>query len=271
MKLRASIPFTKMHGLGNDFVIMDGRHPSFSLDKTCIPQWAHRHLGIGFDQLLVMETATNADFFCRIYNADGSMAEQCGNGLRCLARYIHEEGLHTEKAFTIATSAGIFPVSIEDYDHITLTLSPPVIEKKLCNVNVTEGENPTFSVINLGNPHAIIRVDNLDLVKPEMTVKLISQHGLFPQGVNIGWLKILDRHHIQLRTLERGSGETLACGSNACAAVVAGIANNWLSNAVQVQLRYGTLDISWPSPGEGINLCGPATRVFSGELTTVRV
>ncbi len=266
MNHSAPIRFTKMHGLGNDFAIIDGRQQPFTLDSQQIQRLANRHLGIGFDQLLVIETSQEADFFCRIFNADGRMAEQCGNGLRCVSRYIHEEGLSAQKTFTLATSAGIFPVLIEDYDHISLTLSQPVIQEKLYTPINAEEQTPPFSVIDLGNPHAIIRVDNLDTIKPEAAATPITQHPLFPQGVNIGWLKILDRQHVQLRTLERGSGETFACGSNACAAVVAGIANDWLATTVQVQLRFGTLDISWPDPSQGVKMCGPATRVFSGVL-----
>ena len=258
--------FTKMHGLGNDFVIIDGIKHKIDINNLPITQLSNRHLGIGFDQLLIIEpTSSGADFFCRILNADGSEAEQCGNGLRCVARYIHENKLNQSNSFSIATKAGVFPVTIQDYDHITVTLSAPTIQQSLANVTIDNQEIP-LSILSLGNPHAIMKVDSIDAISTnELAPKIAAQH-FFPNGANVGFMQVLNNNHVRLRTYERGAGETLACGSNACAAIVAGKINGWLGNYVSVEFCLGKLLVEWEGENQPIRMTGPATKVFDGKI-----
>jgi diaminopimelate epimerase len=262
--------FTKMHGLGNDFVVINTITHPISISSNQISVLANRYLGIGFDQLLLLEPSQHADFYCRIFNADGSEAEQCGNGLRCVARFLHESGVNTAPSLRIETRAGIFPVEIKDYQHIKVTMGLPQIQEELVALRVesTQAEIPV-SIISLGNPHAIIRVDSIETHLADELGDAISTHSYFPQGANVGLMQIIDRHHLLLRTFERGVGETNACGSNACAAAVAGIVNGWLANKVQVEFRYGSLSIDWQGGHEPLYMSGPATRVFSGEIVLV--
>ncbi len=258
------IPFAKMHALGNDFVIMQAEKP---LETLPVKHWADRHRGIGFDQLLIIEASTQADFFCRIFNADGSEAEQCGNGLRCVARYIVEHQLSAKKNLSLQTKSGIYPVIIENVDRIRIAMGIPRIQEKAMTLALPHHEDKvTMTVLDVGNPHAIIRVSDL---QPNITRNLgpiISTHAYFPQGVNVGFMQIKNEHHIVLRTYERGSGETFACGSNACAAVAAGITNGWLQSPVQVECCDGSLEIAWEDNNKPIQMSGPATHVFAGEI-----
>jgi len=255
-----------MHGLGNDFVVIDATKSSVDLKKIPIETLANRHTGIGFDQMLVITPSSHADFFCHIYNADGSEAEQCGNGLRCVARYVHEEGLHNQAALVLETKAGNFSVLIQDYEHIRVTMGAPLIQEKLIQFRLDQQNTLPMSVLSVGNPHAIIKVDSADTVSTDTLGAEISTHAYFPNGANVGFMQVADRHHIHLRTYERGVGETLACGSNACAATVAGIVNNWLQDQVKVEFRYGSLLIEWEGSGKPIHMTGPAARIFSGEI-----
>jgi len=261
--------FTKMHALGNDFVVINALTQPLQWTKATIMHLGDRHRGIGFDQLLIVEASTRADFFCRIYNTDGSEAEQCGNGLRCVARFIREAGLIASSQFRIETKAGIFPIEIPDYDHISMTMGVPIIQEKLIELDATLKEGALVqpvSIISLGNPHAILKVDAIQTVPVTAWGLAIAAHARFPQGANVGFMQVMDRSHIKLRTHERGAGETHACGSNACAAVVAGIANHWLDHRVSVEFRYGSLIIEWEGPGKALRMIGPATRVFDGEM-----
>lgn len=258
------IHFTKMHGLGNDFVIINTLNQLFDPTKW-LTQLADRHIGIGFDQLLLIEKSDQADYFCRIYNADGSEAEQCGNGLRCVARFIHEEGIHPERIFSLQTIAGIYPLDIQDYEHIRISMGAPLIKNNLVDLNLTEhSKSLPISILSIGNPHAIAKVESLELIPLSMLAPQISAHDYFPDGANVGFMEIINRKHIRLRTFERGVGETFACGSNACAAAVAGIANGWLEEQVQVEFRYGSLLIDWDGENKPIHMTGPATKVYSG-------
>ena len=260
--------FVKMHGLGNDFVVIDAINQSFDITKFNIPHLANRHTGIGFDQLLIIEPSKNADFFCRIFNADGSEAEQCGNGLRCVARFIQEEKLHTDSSLTIETKAGIFPVHVKDFDHITVTLGAPIIEKQLVEIKLSQHPyTVNASILSLGNPHTIIKVEAIEPIIANQLGPDISSSPLFPNGTNVGFMEVINQHHIRLRTYERGAGETLACGSNACAAICAGIINNWLQHKVEVQFRNGSLFIEWNGKEENpIFMTGPTARVYEGEI-----
>ena len=261
------IRFTKMHGLGNDFVIINTINQSLDVQQLSIKLLADRHTGIGFDQLLLIAPSHRADIFCRIYNADGSEVEQCGNGLRCIARFLHEEGLHREPSVHIETKAGIFSLFIKDYDHIRVAMGTPLIQEKLIELKSTANSMliPT-SILSLGNPHAIIKVESIDSILADQLGPEISSHSLFHQGANVGFMQVMNPHHIRLRTFERGVGETHACGSNACAAVVAGMANGWLTHQVNVDFRYGSLSIEWEGTDKPVYMTGPASRIFSGEV-----
>ena len=258
------LSFVKMHGLGNDFIVIDAITSEVNLSSDMIAALADRHTGIGFDQVLIIKPSHHADFFCEIYNADGSEAEQCGNGLRCVARYLHEEDIIMQPSFTIATKAGLFPVYIQDYDHIRVTLGAPEIQENLLSFEVAGNQRLPMSVMKIGNPHAIIKLNSINDVSTETLGKEISTHQYFPQGTNVGFMQVTAPDHIHLRTYERGVGETLACGSNACAATVAGIVNHWLKNRVSVEFRYGSLLIEWEGAGKPIHMTGPAARVFNG-------
>jgi diaminopimelate epimerase len=262
-----AIEFTKMHGIGNDFVVINATKQSLDWQKEFITQLSDRHFGIGFDQLLIIEPSQQADFFCRIYNADGSEAEQCGNGLRCVARFIHEEGLHKQNDFTIATIAGVFPIHINDYDHIRVTLSIPKQTEKTLELALPNNlGNITVNVLSLGNPHAIVKSPALESTSIHEIATAISSHAYFPNGVNVGFMQIQNPHHVRLRTIERGSGETNACGSNACAAALSGIQQKLLSSPVTVEFCHGALSIEWDEAKELLTMTGPATRVFSGTI-----
>lgn len=264
--MSSSLSFTKMHGLGNDFAVVNTLAQPLTPDVLAIAKLADRHRGIGFDQLLLIEPSQEADFFCRIFNADGSEAEQCGNGLRCVARFIHEQGLTASRTFSIATKAGVYPLHIDDYDHIRVTMGTPDIQETLVELNIATVNRIALSVLSVGNPHAIVKVDSIQSALPATLGEPLSTHAYFPQGANIGFMQIISPHHIRLRTFERGVGETFACGSNACAAAVAGMINGWLQPRVDVEFRYGTLTIEWEGKGKPIHMTGPATHVFSGTI-----
>ena len=272
------LQFCKMHGLGNDFILIDAINQTVSIDKTWIRQMADRHLGIGFDQLLLIEKSHQADFACRIYNADGSEAEQCGNGIRCVARFIHEENLSNLKSLSIETKAGIIAVVIHHFDNIQVNMGVPIFEPKKIPF-IAEKQQPLylipventstaleFSALSMGNPHAILRIPAIKHFPVEDIVQKLTHHALFPQGVNIGFVEVIDRQHVRLRTIERGVGETFACGTNACAAVVAGMMNDWLDNNVTVHLKYGNLYIEWAGQNQPVMMTGPAARVFAGSV-----
>lgn len=264
---KTPIHFVKMHGLGNDFVIINALFNPLQLLPSQIAKLADRHLGIGFDQLLIIEASKEADFFCRIYNADGSEAEQCGNGLRSVARFLHEENIEKRTSFSIETLGGIFPLSIYDYDHIKITMGIPKIDEKLFELKLDDKNTIEMSVISLGNPHAIVKVPSIAAIDIHELGAKISTHSFFNAGANVGFMEVMDKHHIQLRTFERGSGHTFACGSNASAAVVAGVSNNWLSHQVNVEFAYGSLVIEWDGNAKSlVHMTGPATRVFWGEI-----
>lgn len=260
------IRFTKMHGLGNDFVIINATKNQLDVSKLPIQKLSNRHVGIGFDQLLVLEPSTKADFFCRIFNADASEAEQCGNGLRCLARYIHESGLRQQTSLTLETKAGVFPIQIEDYDRIRVTLATP--ELKPQQIEFASKLSPhtlPVSILSMGNPHAIVKVDSMEIPAHEIGLE-IAALPFFSNGANVGFMQIMDHHHIRLRTFERGVGETFACGSNACAAAIVGMMNGWLQTKVDVQFHYGSLSIEWQGKDAPIHMIGPAAFVYSGEF-----
>lgn len=261
------IRFAKMHGLGNDFMVIDAINQA--MDDSAMPVIAlgHRRTGVGFDQLLLIKPSSHADFFCRIFNADGSEAEQCGNGLRCVARYVYENKLTAKKSFAIETIAGIYPAAIDSLDYITITMGAPSISESRIHLSLQDGQRiDNLCVLSVGNPHAILKVSSIASIDMNITGSKLSTHPYFPSGANIGFMEVVTPHHIRLRTYERGAGETFACGSNACAAVVAGITHQWLANQVDVEFKLGKLSIRWDEKNQPIQMSGPADLVYVGEI-----
>lgn len=284
MKLK----FTKMHGAGNDFVVIDAINQKVDVDGMSADGWqrlADRRFGIGADQILVVERPvdTGVDFRYRIFNNDGSEVEQCGNGSRAFVRFVVEKGLTRERSIRVQTMSGIINPRLEDDGNVTVDMGAPRLdpaevpfdsagldgkpegEDTLWPLPVG-GEATQISVVSMGNPHAVQVVHNVDTALVEQTGPLIEHHERFPKRVNAGYMQVVDRHHIRLRVHERGAGETLACGTGACAAVVAGIRRGLLDSPVRVSARGGELSIAWAGAGQPVYLSGPAVSVFEGEV-----
>ena len=273
MKLK----FTKMQGLGNDFVVLDGINQPVQLDQQQIRLLANRHFGIGFDQLLLVEKAAGqADFRYRIFNADGSEVEQCGNGARCFVRYVHDHGLTQKNEIRIETLSGVISPKLEINGDVTVNMGKPIFapaeipfvaEKAALTYPLEiQGKPVTISALSMGNPHAVRVVQDVESAPVETEGALIETHPRFPKRVNVGYLQVTDRSHIKLRVFERGAGETLACGTGACAAVVAGITLGLLDNQVTVSTRGGELTISWQGQDEPVWMTGPAVTIFEGVI-----
>jgi len=274
----AQIHFSKMHGLGNDFVVIDAINQNIALNPEQIRQLADRHFGIGCDQLLLVEKAvtTAADFRYRIFNADGGEVEQCGNGARCFARFVHDHGLTTKDEIAVETMSGIIYPRLEEDGQVTVNMGAPRFdpaklpfeansEQMRYSINV-QGESVTIGAVSMGNPHAVTQVRNVDNAPVTSLGPAISLHSRFPQQVNAGFMQILSRDHIRLRVYERGAGETLACGTGACAAMAVGHSWGELDNTVKVDLPGGQLLIRWLGDGEPVWMTGPATHVFEGKI-----
>ncbi len=274
MKLR----FTKMHGLGNDFVVFDAINQTVNLTPTQLRHITDRHLGIGCDQILLVETPTreDADFRYRIFNADGSEVSQCGNGARCFVRFVREHGLSDKTALRVETRDGIIEPRMLDDDDVMVNMGAPhfapaqipfVADATSLSYGLQVGEHLIqIAALSMGNPHAVLRVNNLDTAPVSTLGAAIGAHPRFPEGVNVGFMQIINAHQFRLRVFERGAGETLACGSGACAAAVAGISNGWLHTPVTVHTRGGDLTIEWAGEHQPVMMRGPATTVFEGEL-----
>lgn len=273
MKLK----FTKMQGLGNDFVVLDGIHQSIHLDRQQLRFLADRHFGIGCDQILLVEKAEgDADFRYRIFNADGGEVEQCGNGARCFVRYVHDHGLTQKSEIRIETLSGVISPKLEISGNVTVNMGQPVFEpaqipfiaEHIAPAYQLEiaGQPVTISALSMGNPHAVRVVPDIDRAPVEAEGALLEQHPRFPKKVNAGFMQVVDRTHIKLRVFERGAGETLACGTGACAAVVAGINLGLLDPQVIVSTRGGSLTIRWEGKNEPVWMTGPAVTVFEGEI-----
>lgn len=273
MKLK----FTKMQGLGNDFVVLDGIHQSIHLDRQQLRFLADRHFGIGCDQILLVEKAEgDADFRYRIFNADGGEVEQCGNGARCFVRYVHDHGLTQKSEIRIETLSGVISPKLEISGNVTVNMGQPVFEpaqipfiaEHIAPTYQLEiaGQPVTISALSMGNPHAVRVVPDVDRAPVETEGALLEQHPRFPKKVNAGFMQVVDRAHIKLRVFERGAGETLACGTGACAAVAAGINLGLLDPQVTVSTRGGSLTIRWEGKNEPVWMTGPAVTVFEGEI-----
>ncbi|MBC3870969.1 diaminopimelate epimerase [Undibacterium oligocarboniphilum] len=281
MKLK----FTKMHGAGNDFVVIDGIHQHVQLTPAQWQRIADRRFGVGADQILVVEPSGTAgvDFRYRIYNADGGEVEQCGNGSRAFVRFVTEKKLTDKTAIRVETMSGIIEPRMETDGSITVDMGAPVLEPARVPFDadglqaVAEGRDQLwplaihgrqslFSVVSMGNPHAVQVVPDTEAFPVLADGPVIEHHPRFPKRVNAGFMQIVDRGHIRLRVFERGAGETLACGTGACAAVVAGIRRGLLDSPVQVSTHGGELSITWQGEGQSVMLTGPAVTVFEGEI-----
>jgi diaminopimelate epimerase len=270
--------FAKMQGQGNDFVVVDGVRQEVDLTPERVRRIADRHFGVGFDQLLLVEPPREAgnDFRYRIFNADGGEVEQCGNGARCFARFVREEGLTAKDAIRVETARGVIVPVIEAAGTITVDMGPPRFEpgdvpflapaRKPTYVLDVDGTGIEVSVLSMGNPHAVQVVADVDRAPVTAQGPRIEHHPAFPRRVNAGYMQVVDRGHVRLRVWERGAGETLACGTGACAAVVAGIERGLLDPDVAVATRGGPLRIRWPGAGGAVMMTGDAVRVFDGEI-----
>jgi len=272
-----SIKFTKMHGLGNDFMVIDCVNQSFEPTKKIIKQWSDRHFGIGFDQLLLVEPADTeqAEFKYRIFNADGGEVEQCGNGARCFARFVREKSLTTSEIIPVETASGLITLTLINDSDVRVDMGEPQFEPNTLPINTDQkatydidyqGETISFSAISMGNPHAVIEVNDVETASVNELGAFIQAHELFPQSVNVGFMQIIDENTIKCRVFERGVGETIACGTGACAAMVAGRLSAKLSDNVTVQLRGGSLDIQWQGGDSSVLMTGPTASVFDAEI-----
>jgi diaminopimelate epimerase len=272
------LKFSKMHGLGNDFVVLDGVRQQVSLTPEQLRYLGDRHFGVGCDQILLVERTSQPglDFRYRIFNADGGEVEQCGNGARCFVRFVHEQGLTEKREIRVETMKGQITLRLEGDGNVTVDMgiprfSPAEIpflhddEVVIYNLDVAD-ETLEISVVSMGNPHAVQVVDCVDQAPVGTHGPLIEAHERFPQRVNAGFMQIVDTHAIRLRVYERGAGETLACGTGACAAVVAGIRRGLLESPVRVTTRGGDLTIAWGGEARPVMMTGPAVTVFSGEI-----
>jgi diaminopimelate epimerase len=277
------VPFTKMHGAGNDFVVFDGVTRPVPLTPEKIRRLADRHFGIGCDQVLLVErpTASGADFRYRIFNADGGEVEQCGNGARCFVRFVRDRRLTAKDEIAVETLSGMIYPRLEPDGNVTVNMGVPRFEpaevpfEASMRENVYDlevnGRKVSVTVLSMGNPHAVQVVPEVDSAPVNTQGPLIERHPRFPQRVNAGYMQIVDRGHIRLRVYERGAGETLACGSGACAAVVAGRQRGLLDDKVDVKLLGGTLRVSWAGEGQPVWMTGPAVTVFEGTIDLDRL
>ena len=272
------IKFTKMHGAGNDFVVLDGVRQQIGLSPEQLRLLASRHFGVGCDQILLVEKSqlADADFRYRIFNADGGEVEQCGNGARCFMRFVHDQKLTSKREIVVETQGGLITPRLEDDGRVMVNMGAPIFDPARVPFSggisaaseplEVAGETLQISVLSMGNPHAVQVVDDVERAPVESTGPHIVNHPRFPKRVNAGFMQVKDRHHIKLRVYERGSGETLSCGTGACAAAVAGIRRGLLDSPVNVATRGGTLTIAWDGDGAPVLMTGPAITVFSGEI-----
>lgn len=270
--------FTKMHGLGNDFMVVDGVTQNVFLSKEQIKKLADRNFGIGFDQLLMVEPPYDPelDFHYRIFNSDGSEVQQCGNGARCFARFVQLKGLTNKTAIKVSTKSGNMVLYLEGDDQVTVNMGRPIFEPKKIPFVANQQEKTYLlqtpektvmaGVVSMGNPHGVIVVDDLESADVLGLGAELEKHERFPENANIGFMQIINSEHIKLRVFERGAGETLACGSGACAAVVIGRIQDLLGNKVQVDLPGGSLHIRWHDESSPVKMTGPAQYVFDGQI-----
>lgn len=278
MKLR----FTKMQGAGNDFVVIDATRTPIDLTPGQVQRLCDRRFGVGCDQVLIVERARHAgtDFYYRIYNADGGEVQQCGNGARCFARFVHDNGLTTKLEIRVETVSGIIQPKLEADGTVTVNMGAPEFEparipfvapgRALTYPLDVDGAIREIGALSMGNPHAVQVVPDVDTAPVTTEGPLIERHARFPERVNAGYMQVVDRHSVRLRVFERGSGETLACGTGACAAVVSGIERGLVASPVKVHTRGGELRIRWDGAGHAVFMTGAAVAVFEGEIDLQR-
>jgi diaminopimelate epimerase len=277
------LEFTKMHGLGNDFVVIDAINQDVRLTGDQVRFIADRHFGIGCDQLLLVERPriAAAEFRYRIFNADGGEVQQCGNGARCFARFVTDKGLTGSASIAVETAGGMIYLGLEEDGQVTVDMGVPSFEPASLPFDVDEsaqgpreyyqlvvnGENYAIGAVSVGNPHAVLLVDSVDEAPVDTLGPAIESHERFPERVNVGFMEVLDRSNIRLRVFERAAGETLACGTGACAAVAVGVRNSLLDSPVAVRLSGGKLTIRWAGGGGNLFMTGPAQTVYEGKIT----
>jgi diaminopimelate epimerase len=267
-----------MHGLGNDFMVLDLVSQHAHILPKHAKQWGDRHTGIGFDQLLLVEAPSNpdVDFRYRIFNSDGSEVEQCGNGARCFARFVLDKRLTAKKQIRVETKSGIIELDIRNDGQISVNMGAPRLAPADIPFDApqqatrytldVEGESVEIAAVSMGNPHAVLRVFDINNAPVHSLGPKIENHPRFPARVNVGFLHVVDRHRAQLRVWERGAGETQACGTGACAAAVAAISQGWMESPLLIDLPGGRLSIEWAGPGHPVLMTGPAVRVYEGQV-----
>ena len=274
--------FTKMHGIGNDFIVLDHTKSPFQLTKEIIQSLSHRQLGIGCDQLLVVENSTlkDVDFKYRIFNQDGNEVEQCGNGARCFYRFVKDKHLTDKASIRVETKSGVIELTEDDEHMIEVNMGEPIFNPKLIPfISDTEKNEYSISIdlpdqkgliniaaLSMGNPHAVITVEDINKAHVKTLGAYLESHALFPKRVNVGFMEIVTPHHIRLRVFERGVGESLACGTGACAAAVSGIKRQLLSTPVKVDMTGGSLSIDWKGDTNPVMMKGPAVTIFEGHI-----
>lgn len=271
--------FSKMHGLGNDFMVVDCITQNIFFSPDLIRRLADRHTGVGFDQLLVVEAPYDpeTDFHYRIFNADGSEVEQCGNGARCFARFVRMKGLTNKYSISVSTKKGKMVLNIEEDDQVTVNMGVPEFEpskipfkaKQTEKTYILRAEDKTLfcGAVSMGNPHVVTVVDDVATADVDTLGPLLESHERFPERVNAGFMQVVSRNEVNLRVYERGAGETQACGSGACGAVAVGVVQGLLDEKVTVNLPGGSLKIAWQGEGKPLYMTGPATHVFDGQLS----
>ncbi len=272
------LEFTKMHGLGNDFLVLDLVSQRARLDAATIRRLADRNFGVGFDQLLIVEPPQqpDVDFRYRIFNADGSEVSQCGNGARCFARFVRDRRLTRKDNLRVETASGIIELQVTDNGWVTVDMGRPRLEPAAVPFDAAaealtyplevNGESVQIAAVSMGNPHAVLRVDSVDTAPVATLGPAIESHPRFPARVNVGFMQVINRKEIRLRVYERGTGETLACGTGACAAAVAAMRWGLVDRAITVHLPGGELQIEWPDDQASVHMTGPTARVYDGVL-----
>src|SRR3989338_1280028 len=268
--------FTKMQGAGNDFIFINALKGRCGLNRQQIRQLCHRQLGVGADQILILQRSRKADFKMKIFNPDGSEAEMCGNGLRALTRYVNERKISTKKTLTVETKKGVHEAQILSKNRIRVDMGPPFLKGQEVPVNLRgriinrpfkiEGREFRITCVSIGNPHCVIFVDNLAHCPVTTYGPLIENHSIFPKRTNVEFVEIHNKNHVTARVWERGAGETLACGSGACAINVAGVLNGFTERKLTVKLKGGTLELEWNRDSNHIFMTGPAQITFEGEI-----
>lgn len=273
------LKFSKMHGIGNDFVVIDAINQQVELTSNQIKFLADRRYGVGCDQLLMVEKSSNpvVDFKYRIFNADGGEVAQCGNGARCFARFVYDKGLTTKTTIAVETASGVIYPSMKSGGEVTVDMGSPqftpskipfVTEQQSITYRlpIAERQDLEIGAVSMGNPHAVLLVDDVKTAEVNTLGAMIERHGQFPERVNVGFMEVVNPGQINLRVFERGAGETLACGTGACAAVVSGIQRGLLAREVKVKLPGGELKIEWSNDNASVWMTGPTTHVFDGEI-----